>query len=390
MENISKDIRFLTETLEHRQSATEQEEQAADYVLERLTPYVEDARKMTFSVVENFRLVLGAYYGEFVVTCALAFWWPTVAFFYGFFVFLAYLAEIFGYPVFSRLLAYYESSSVSGYTEGDDPERLLVFTAYLDTDDSPVSDASGLPIIRYLNGAILVGMVLVLATCATDAYGAYFGAVNPFTWWIRWGGMLFFSAAAATQFIISFGSDASQGANHNASGVAALLEIAARVHEQRIGGASVLLYFSGGHFANMAGMRELVHEISGMHKEAYIINLEGVGAGQLCYTEAEGILLKAACSKRMVRAAETCAGPYEARSARVHDFATNAYLPLIRGLNAISVVGLDEKNLPVNYGADEDIRMHLDPESVLKAARFAEAVGRTVIGACENRGKPQT
>lgn len=379
MDNIKKDIQFLTGTLEHRQSATEEEERAADYVVERLRPFVDDAHRTSFSVVENFRLVLAAYYGEFVVTCLIALWWPTIAFCYGFLIFLAYIAEFIGYPIFSRLLAYYESTSVVGFKEGANPDRLLVFTAYLDTDNSPVANASGLPYIRHFHQVVMVGMVLVLSTCCIDAYGSYLGTTNPLTFWIRICCIVFFALTAVAVFMASFGGDASQGANHNASGIAALLEIAERVCREPIKKASVLFYFSGGHFANMAGMRSLVREITALNKEAYIINLEGVGAGHLCYTEAEGILLRTTCSKQLVRAAAECAERFKARSARVHDFATNAYLPLLRGMNVISLIGLDEDNLPVNYGAEEDTRIHLDAKAIMNAACFAEALGRSVI-----------
>lgn len=385
MENIKKDIQFLTESLEHRQSATEQEERAANYVLERLRPFVDDAHRTSFGVVENFRLVMAAYYGEFVVTCVIAFWWPTVALCYGFLIFFAYMAEFIGYPVFSRLLAYYESTSVVGFKEGGDTDRLLVFTAYLDTDNNPVSSASGLPFIRRFHRLIMIGMVLVLATCCIDAYGAYLGAVNPLTGWIRMGCLVFFTLTATAVFIASFGGDASQGANHNASGIAALLEIAERLCKNPVKKASVLFYVSGGHFANMAGMRSLIGEITALKKETYIINLEGVGAGDLCYTEAEGMLFRAPCSKRLIQAATGCAESFKARSARVHDFATNAYLPLLRGMNVISLIGLDEQNLPVNYGAEEDTRMSLDSRAVFNAACFAEALGRSVIDEHEKK-----
>ncbi|OQB99316.1 MAG: Peptidase family M28 [Candidatus Hydrogenedentes bacterium ADurb.Bin101] len=383
MENINEDIRYLAETLEHRQSATEQEEQAADYVLERLKPYVDEAHKTGYGVVDNFRLVMAAYYGEFVVTCALAFWWPAVAFCYGFFIFIAYVAEFMGYPVFSRLFAYFESFSVVGFKEGENPDRLLVFTAYLDTDTNPVSDAAGLPLLRYVHQALMAGMVLILATCLVDAFGAYQGVANPFTWWIRTGGIAAFALTAGVVLLAAFGGDVSSGANHNASGIAALLEIAQRLHKRRIRKASILFYFSGGHHANMAGMRGLVREIIAARKETYIINLEGVGAGGLCYTESEGLLMATKCSKRLISAAAQRAGRYKARAARVHDFATAAYVPLIRGLNVISLIGLDKDNLPLNYGAEEDTRHHIDPAAILNAARFAESIGRTVVNGCE-------
>ena len=388
MEKILKDIRYLTETLEHRQSATDQEEQAADYVLGRLKPYVDYAHKTSFAVVDNFRLVMAAYYGEFVITCLLAFWWPTVAFFYGACIFLAYVAEYIGYPVFSRLLAFYESSSVAGFKEGEDPDRLLVFTAYLDTDSNPVSDSASLPVIRHVHRALMVGMVLILATCLVDAFGVRWGATNPLTMYIRIGGMIFFGIIAAAVLLVSLGAIPSPGANFNASGVAALLQVAERLHERGLRKPSVLFYFSGGHFANMAGMRALISEITALRKEAFIINIEGVGAGQLCYTRAEGIMLRTPCSKALVSAAQYNADRYKAREARVHDFATNAYLPLLRGLNAITLIGLDEHDLPVNYTFEEDAEHEVNPQSVMRAALFAESVGRTVMNEADLPGTP--
>lgn len=49
----------------------------------------------------------------------------------------------------------------------------------------------------------------------------------------------------------------------------------------------------------------------------------------------------------------------------------------------ISLIGLDKDNLPLNYGAEEDTRHHIDPAAILNAARFAESIGRTVVNGCE-------
>lgn len=379
MEKILQDIHFLAETLEHRLPATEQEEQAANYVLKRLKPFVDYAQKTTFGAIENFRLVLAAYYGEFVVTCLLAFWWPTVACIYGFGVFLAYMAESLGYPVFSRLLTFYESSSVLGFRQGDNPERLLVFTAYLDTDNASFADTSILPLFRFLNRLLTAIMILVLATCLVDALAVWQGTSNPFTWWIRLAGLVVFLFAALTTFLGSLNRNITQGANHNASGIAALLEIAERICKRRIRQSSVLFYFSGAHFANMAGMRALVKEISSAYEEVFIINIEGVGAGSLCYTESEGVLRKTACAPQLVEIAQRLSKRHRVRPVRMHNYATNAYLPLLHGYKAISILGLDDNEFPVNYGSEEDTSSSVSAESVIKAARFAESVARCVV-----------
>lgn len=383
MDKIIQDINYLVETLEHRQAATEQEDQAADYVLQRIKPFVDNARKITLNVVENFRLVLSAYYGEFFIISLLSFWWPLVAFIYGLCVFMAYGAEILGFTVFSRFLAFYQSSSVIGYTQGNIFGPVIVFTAYLDSDTNPMAATVKITGVRFLHRIFFLSAVVVLAACYSEYMSYRVDMSNPVAWWIRLYGIIFFGGMAFITFIIAKSILASPGANHNASGVAALLQIAERLRRRPIK-ASVLYFFSGAHFANMAGMRALLKEISTSKKNVYVINIEGVGAGQLCYTVAEGILQRARCSPRLVKAAESLASQYKAKSARVHHFATNAYLPLLRGINAITLLGLDEDGYPVNTGADEDLRHRVDAEAIKNAARFAESIARHTVKELEN------
>lgn len=372
MNAIDKDLHFLCEELGDRQAQTDEEKRAAQYVTDRLASSLENAHRVDFDAIGNYRMMFAAYCGEFIIISLMAMWWPTVAFFYGLTIFLAYMAEFMGYPVLSRFLPHYESSSAVGLSDANDSSCVVVFTSYLDTDDNPFSRIEAMLTRYYLHYIMILGMVLVLATCGIDALGVYMDQVNPYTWWMRWVGVGMFSVFAAAGFFRALAVRQNQGANNNASGVAALLHVADLLHENPISNTSVLFYCAGSHHANMAGMRTMLAENPGMTENTYLINIESVGAGQLCYTRAEGLLHQMPCDAELVAIAKQ----HDAAAISLHNRRTNIYLPLMQGIRAISILRREKDGLPAHFGKDSDICENVDAQQVIEAARFAEFIGR--------------
>ena len=219
-------------------------------------------------------------------------------------------------------------------------------------------------------------MIFVLATCGIDALGALNEQVNPYTWWMRWAGVAIFTAFAVVGLLRSLAIRQNRGANNNASGVAALLHVADLLHENPIENTTVLFYASGSHYANMAGMRAMLSENPGMTENTYLVNIESVGTGNLHYTRSEGILHPLPCDSTLVALAKQYESQYEATGIALHTFRTNAYLPLMRGIPAISILRLDKTELPVYFGIDQDICENVATEAIEEAARFAVSIGR--------------
>lgn len=376
MNSIDTDLHFLCEELEDRQAQTDGEKRAAEYVTDRFSASVGNARRVDFDAIGNQRLMFAAYCGEFVFISLVALWWPTVAFFYGIFVFLCYMAEMMGYAVFSRLLPHFESSSAVGLTEAHDSSCVIVFTAYLDTDDNPFSRIEA-SFTRYrLHYALILCMVLALAACGIDALGGINEQVNPYTWWMHWAGAAIFFGLAVAGFLRSLAVRQNRGANNNASGVAALLYVADLLKESPIENTTVLFYAAGSHYADMAGMRAMLTENPGMADNTYLINIESVGAGKLHYTRAEGILHKLPCHPVLKAIAKEYESTANAAAASCHAFCTNAYLPLMRGVPAISLLRLDDTGLPAYFGIDRDVCENVSVEAIKEAANFAVTIGR--------------
>ena len=379
MDTLEKDLRFLSDELPDRQAQTDEEKRAAQYVCERLGASVENARRVDFPGLGNQRLLFPAYCGEFVFVCLVSYWWPTVAFFYGLAIFLAYMAEFIGYPVFSRFLPHYESSGAVGLVKSGDASCFLVFTAYLDTDDNPFARLEAGLAKYYLHYAVILAMVCVVAICGIDALGVIYSQVNPHTWWMRWAGLGVFCFFALAGLVRAMGSRENKGANNNASGVAALLHIADKQREHPFEDATVLFYAAGSHHANMAGMRTMLTENLGVAENAFIINIEAVGDGHLHYTRAEGILHQMPCDLDLIESAGKLAGKCQAAPVAIHNRRTNAYLPLMRGARAISVMRLDDDGLPAYYGGAKDTREFVKMDAVRQAALFAEEIGRDIV-----------
>ena len=376
MNSIETDLHFLCEELGDRQAQTDEEKRAAQYVTDRLASAMDNAHRVDFDAVGNYRMMFAAYCGEFIIISLMAMLWPTVAFFYGLTIFLAYMAEFMGYPIFSRFLPHYESSSAVGLSETRDSSCVIVFTAFLDTDDNPFCRIEAILAKYYLHYFIILCMVFVLAACGIDALGSFTEQVNPYTWWMRWIGVGVFSFFATAGFFRALAVRQNRGANNNASGVAALLHIADLLRENPIENSSVLFYAAGSHYANMAGMRTMLAENPGMTENTYVINIEAVGAGQLCYTRAEGILHQMSCDSELVAIAKHCGEAYQAIATTQHNRHTNIYLPLMRGIPAISILRQEENGLPAHFGIDPDVCENVDLQAVMEAARFAECIGR--------------
>ncbi len=376
MNSIKTDLQFLCGELEDRQAQTDEEKRAAQHVADRLAGAVDNVRRVDFDSVGNYRMMFAAYCGEFIVINLLALWWPTVAFFYGIVIFLAYMAEFLGYAVFSRFLPHFESSSAVGLSEAHDAACVLIFTAYLDTDDNPFSRVEASLARYYLHYLIILGMVFVLTTCGIDTLGTFTDTVNPYTPWMRWVGIGLFSVLSIIGIVRMVAVRQNRGANNNASGVAGLLHIAERLREFPIENTTVLFYAAGSHYANMTGMRTMLTENPGMAENTYLINIESIGSGKLYYSIAEGMLHPISCDPALVAAARTLRNKYQANHIVVNNRRTNAYLPLMRGIPAISVMRLDETELPAYFGVDQDLCENVDSQAIKEAAEFAEAIGR--------------
>lgn len=377
MDSIRGDLMVLAGRLAHRGAHTDLEREAAGYIHDRLKGAAPDTEIDGFAAIDNLPYLYASYYAEFLLVALLAVWWPLPALIYGFAVFICYFAEFLGYPVFSRMLPMYESQNVMARVLAPKPRTLVIVTAYYDSGCANALTAPGtLPHLRGVHLAVVASMVLIIATCAIDGHAAWMGMPNPVAGMVRWAAALWLGVLALGLFFVSSQGEDIRGANHNASGVAAMLALAERLARAPLTHADVWFVAAGAQESGGAGMRHLLaaHHPDPMH--THILNLEGVGAGRLHYLTAEGMLLKNPAGKTLVDAARTVAGAAPIHGAALRAIPTAAAIPLQRGYSAMTLLGLDRQGLPVRWNDIEDRVTQVDEGAILAATDFAEALLR--------------
>ncbi len=368
---------FLAGQLLHRTAQTDHERRAAEFIQTRFREYTPYVELDDFYSIDNYTWLFASYFTEFLVVGVLAIWWPAFAAIYGASVFLTYLAEFMGYRIFSRFMPHYESQNVIARFMGNRPRHLFVVAAHYDSGGaSLLSTPQVVPVLRRIHAALVLAMFTVIATCAIEAFGRTGGAEFAWLLPLRWTAITLLLAAAILLFYTSTQTEDIRGANTNASGVAALLNLAEKLAASPIENADIWLVATGSHESWMAGMHHFLTTQPLEKRNTYFLNLEGVGAGNLHYLTAEGMLHPAPSSKTMTAAAEQVAEAHHASPARLHAIPTETHIPQARGYQTMTIMGLDEEGLPPHWNWYTDRITEVDEPTIANAAAFTDAILR--------------
>jgi hypothetical protein len=126
------------------------------------------------------------------------------------------------------------------------------------------------------------------------------------------------------------------------------------------------------------GMQALLRDYGDELRDAFIINIDGCGAGQLYWASSEGMSRRYRADRRLVglarrvsRETETMIKPREYKG-----LSTDASPALARGYHAMSIMAFDASGMPVNWHWNTDTVDNLDAELIEKTAQFVTAMVR--------------
>ncbi len=126
------------------------------------------------------------------------------------------------------------------------------------------------------------------------------------------------------------------------------------------------------------GMQAFLRDYGDDLKDAYIINIDGCGAGQLFWASSEGMARTYRADRRLVglarrvsRETDTMIKPREYRG-----LSTDATPALARGFHAFSVMAFAANGLPANWHWSTDTADQLNPELIETTADFVTAMIR--------------
>jgi acetylornithine deacetylase/succinyl-diaminopimelate desuccinylase-like protein len=256
------------------------------------------------------------------------------------------------------------------------PRRRLVLAAHY---DSPKPDLGWTPgLLRFRRPAFLllvVSMVLLpfmIAVSAAAAIPVVAYAAVPFA--------VVIGAALLLMLVRDFAYHHVPGANVNASGVAVMLTLCEALAVDQPVDTEVVALATGSLDVGAAGMQAFLKRHGDELERAWVLSLDGVGAGDVFFTTAEGLLLKHRTSEELREVAEKVAARPDVQvSGRAHRLATSDAEPiLLRRLEAITVMA-GKDGVPVNSHQPADTIDAIDPDTIDTAYRFVEAMVRRLI-----------
>jgi len=164
------------------------------------------------------------------------------------------------------------------------------------------------------------------------------------------------------------------GAYDNASGVAAVLSVAAALDREGPENLDVWVVLPGAEECNAQGMAQYLgaHRKEIDRQRTVFVNLDSVSFGTVHYLEAEGAIVSYAMDRRLIQLCEAVAAAdesYAARPIRI-PFHTDALPARARGFRAISLLGVEDGVGPPYYHTPDDTPDKLDEEAMTRAVAF--------------------
>ena len=183
---------------------------------------------------------------------------------------------------------------------------------------------------------------------------------------------LYLAFASLTLFHREFWNKVTDGANDNASGVAAVLEIATQAGLFP-GAKDVRVLLTGCEEAGTYGMSSFLARNGAAHKTARFINLDNIGRGSLYFMSGEGMFPVFKATPELIEACRLTAQDNPGLGVRQGVYtllSTDAMPALVRGFKAVSFLAVDDQGLLPNWHWPTDTVENIDFATVQTAVSF--------------------
>jgi|GEM_PF-449552 len=296
--------------------------------------------------------------------------------------FLFFLLEGFGRSPFAWLSAPRQSENVvarTGPAGGADLSVVLV--AHLDSPPSLLKShrrGALLSRLAYLSDFVFQAALFILYTLA---YGGWLLKMEAsrleFLW--RTGLVMSLPPLLALVFLLLKASAGrhTPGANHNASGVAVLLELARFYSHHPLRSAELWFVFTGASEAGARGLRAFLRRYRRRRRDDYFIVIDGVGRGFPTFYHREGRLLGFRANRRLSRLAAEVSRSYPNLSSgftRNRWYISEGFHLLSRGWRAITISATEGKGNPRFFRQLKDDHLNLDPRSLRLSMDYLRAL----------------
>jgi hypothetical protein len=169
-----------------------------------------------------------------------------------------------------------------------------------------------------------------------------------------------------------------EGANDNATAVSILLGMAETLKSQPLQNTDVVLLFTGCEEVGCVGMEHYLREFAPARENTFWIDIEMVGAGNLCYVTRHGISYLSGYQPhpRMVALADKVAKDHPELGFSAKSMTMLEEVATLRkhGYQALCLAGYDDNGMLANWHRLSDRLENIQPEVLGRAAGFTWAM----------------
>ncbi len=381
-ERLLEHINFLCKKLPPRQPTTTGERQAAQYVYETLQKMGVESRIETFKGIPT--LGLPGILAVLIGLLAIPFGWTGSApgkWIAGILMLVCGLTMYQLYanipPFFSKWIERWDSWNVIGQIQPSlKPRRRIYLLGHLDANKQRFLLPTPAP--RLLKPSQTFSILIPVIVGLTFWGEALFG------WKLFW-----IQAAAIGFLAISIGTllydemqPTVEGANDNASAVSILLGVAETLQAQPLQNSEVILLFTGCEEVGHHGLRDYLQRYRPAVENAYWIDLELVGAGNICYATRHGVtyLTEYRPGPEILELARQTAERHPELNVTGREMLILEEVATLRhaGHNGLCIMGYDEAGyLPLWHRLSDRLE-NLEPATLQRAAGFTWELIQTI------------
>ncbi|HHW57807.1 MAG TPA: M28 family peptidase [Clostridia bacterium] len=364
-----KSIEYLKELtkFEHRGSATKNERQAAEYILQQLKRMGYKAEKRTFKTTRDNLYMLPLQVGVLLFICgffSLMYGGPLeiAAFLLSLFAISLLLLEVSGKPVETSIMPRHLSQNVFTSFDESRSKRIIV-SAHYDTQKGSimfhpkiVDKLSAIYNISYIGfGLIPIGILFNIFNLVIASAILRIGLIIVFA------NIIFMAICEVT-------GRYTQGANDNGTGVALTLALANYYinHKDKFpDNVDMVFLFTGSEETGERGMKNFIREYrKKLSKETKFIILDNLGTGKVTYLEGEGMIFYKRAGKMLLDIAEEMAKGRDGKVQKMKNLLlpTDALPAMDAGFDAIAFLAKDEKGRLGNYHWHTDTIENVDTQ----------------------------
>jgi len=358
---VKEHLHTLAQVIGPRGSATIGERRAAEYAAEKLDEWGYKVEVQPFRALTTFSWLYIVFY-----------LWPLVAWFTGWWWFGALGAALFFLELntiatVSRLFPTGKSQNVIA-THPQTGGAQVVLVAHLDSSKAGLNFSPVM--VKHFRASFLAMVAAVALAPLLLALSLFLGG---FWHLVALLPCLYLLTICGTLLHREKWNYYTPGANDNASGVAAVLDVGEKVKADLPPGVALTILLTGCEESGTYGMVRFLESHGRKYRNAWFVNLDNIGAGVLHYMSGEGMFPTYRSTPEILSACQAVAAARHDLTVRqgVYNLLSTDALPALkRGYKAISLLSLDPENLLPNWHWPTDTVENIDFATVDTAVEF--------------------